>query len=126
MKNAFSDFTNLPEFSSHDGDEDLIELGRKFADAMERQEKYLHDPDDSNNGPFMTAVDDAFHCCEAGIGLKATTIIGLRVKAWLALYQCKLAGEDEGIDRMLAYSLFSDLVPAKQMRIPGDKERAAA
>jgi hypothetical protein len=124
MQNAFSDFTNLPEFSSHDGDEDLIELGRKFADALERQEKYKDDH--SDDGPWSKACNDSFDCCKASLKLRATTILGLRIKAWLELYECKAVCEiapDGDIDAQLVCSLLMNLVPPAQQGIPGENPK---
>ncbi|HWK87017.1 MAG TPA: hypothetical protein VNQ34_05880 [Xanthobacteraceae bacterium] len=114
---------NIPEFLQH-GDEDLIELGRKFADALERQVQYKNDHTD--DGPWSVACNDAFDCCDAAIKLRATTPLGVRIKAWLALYQCKVlceitpAGE---VDSKLVCSLLLDLVPAAQQGVPGENRK---
>lgn len=124
MQHSVSNFTNLPELSSHDGDEDLIELGRKFADALERQERH-HDDEERGLGTnaFDNAAGDAFDCCRECLRLRATTLLGLRIKAWMTLYMNRtmesvMPDSERDIDEQMFRSLMSDLVPSPNRKFP--------
>jgi hypothetical protein len=107
---------NIPEFLQH-GDEDLIELGRKFADALERQD--LHSGDEEKGlgtDNWGDAVSDASDCCEAALKLRPTTLLGLRIKAWMTLYELRtmetvMPDNERDLDERLVRSLLADLVP---------------
>lgn len=124
MQHSVSNFTNLPEFSSHDGDEDLIELGRKFADALERQERHYGDEERGiKNNDWDDACNDAFDCCEAAIKLRPTTLLGLRIKAWLTLYEVRvmekvMPDSERDLDERLVRSLLGDMVPSANRKFP--------
>lgn len=121
MQHSVSNFTNLPELSSHDGDEDLIELGRKFADALERQEKHHLDDArgiDKEMKAYTLAVDDADRIAIESHKVRATTLIGLRLKAWCALYMLDAYSDSDDTPRVIR-SLLCDLVPNAQQKIPG-------
>lgn len=115
---------SFPEFSHSEGDEDLIALGRKFADALDRQERHHLDDAkgiDREMKAYGVAVDDADRLCAESTQLKATTILGLRIKGWCALYMCKGYMECPQDDTALRVfmSLLQDLVPPSHQEIPG-------
>jgi len=125
MTNALSGFTNLPELSSHDGDEDLIELGRKFGNALDRMGAAAAV---NNDGEYDLAIAEADKLVEASKQLKATTILGLRIKAWMTFFIVRSmeGSEDDGRVCNMVYSLLRDLVPPNQQHVPGDARDEAA
>lgn len=113
--------TNLTESTPH-GDEDLVEAGRKFADAMNIPV--------SSNEVFGAAHGAALEAASTAISLKATTLRGLLIKARMAHY-CHgtvswPVGENYSRFHWLVGSLLDDLLSEANQKSLASKYGEAA
>lgn len=112
---------NIPEFLPH-GDEDLIELGRKFAELMDRAQA-VPEQDDDDFADVLGEINQLVAECAR---LRAITERGVAVKARMAYYlnessRGSIVTMDRRTDNYPLYDIFhsllSDMVPPEHQRV---------